>query len=89
MVIFLFNKYIMDKIFISSQEELDDAIYSSRDGKIDCCIENINDDKPFGIEIYSRSYLIDGTTVDVISCDELMDSNIGKAIKEGKLYMID
>lgn len=79
----------MDKIFISSQEELDDAIYSSRDHKIDCCIENINDDEPFGIEIYSRSYLIDSTTVDVISCDELMDSDIGKAINDGKLYMID
>lgn len=79
----------MEKIFISSQEALDDAIYSSRDCKIDCCIENINDDEPFSIEIYSRSYIIDGTTLDVISQDELMDSDIGKAIKNGKLYMID
>ncbi len=79
----------MEKIFILSQEALDDAIYSSRDGKIDCCIENINDDEPFGIEIYSRSYLIDGINLDVISRDELMNSDIGKAIKEGKLYIID
>lgn len=89
MVIFYLIKY--GKNIILSQEDLDDAIYSSKDGKIYCCIENINDDNDntFTIGIYAGDYLIDDIIMDVIFHNELMDSDIGKAIKDGKLYMID
>ena len=76
---------------ILSQKDLDDALYSSRSGTIDCCIKTNSNalDKNFTIEEYGINYMISkgGEIIDIIFW--LMDSFIGKAIKDGKLYILE
>lgn len=76
---------------ILSQKDLDNALYSSRNGTINCCIKTNSNalDKNFTIEEYGISYMIskDSEITDIIFW--LMDSFIGEAIKNGNLYMLE
>ena len=75
---------------ILSQKDLDNALCSSRNGTINCCIKTNSNalDKNFIIEEYGINYMIskDGEITDIIFW--LMDSFIGKVIKNGNLYML-
>lgn len=76
---------------ILSQEDLDNALHSSRSATIDCCIKiNSNAlDKEFTIEEYGNNYMIskDSEITDIIFSYQLIDSFIGEAIKNGNLYI--
>lgn len=76
---------------ILSQEDLDNALRSSRSATIDCCIKTNNNalDKEFTIEEYGNDYMIskDSEITDIIFSYQLLDSFIGEAIKNGNLYI--